>query len=178
MKNAWGTNEKEPIYGIRNSINFLSCDCVRLMFFLEQQNLIKSKCWVHERIHLVCIRCISMHLNVRTIANTHSIFGAGGRLVWVSIVHLKSLWYEKLRSSVCTVQCALQMKRIQIAMMNRTQQYFNWLSAFVRQTYIKAYAHAHTSTQYWRITNGQNALYAMQCNAMPRVSGESSNFSV
>lgn len=55
-------------------------------------------------IHLVCIRCISVHLNVRTITSTHSIF-RGGRMVWVRSVHLKSLWYEKLCSSVCTEHC-------------------------------------------------------------------------
>lgn len=91
-------------------------------------------------IHLVCIRCISVHLNVRTITSTHSNFRSG-RMVWVRSVHLKSLWYENMLEFV---HRALRMKRIQIAMMNRTQQYFNWLSAFVRQTCIKAYAHANT----------------------------------
>lgn len=64
MKNAWGTKEKESIYGIRNSINCLSCECMRLMFFAEQQNLIKSKCWMRERTFIwfafVAFRCIWM----------------------------------------------------------------------------------------------------------------------
>lgn len=157
MKNAWGTKEKESIYGIRNSINCLSCECMRLMFFLEQQNLIKSKCWVHHQhidahafglhsMHFGAFECQNQNYHKHALDNL-----CCGELVGVSTVHLKSLWwYEKFRSSERTVHCKLQTQRIQIAMMNRTQQYFNWLSAFARQKCtpksLCTRTHTYTST--------------------------------
>lgn len=81
--NARGTNEKESIYGFWYSINCLNCECMRLMYFYEQ-NLIKSECWMHEQEYVFCLH--SLHLNVRTITSTRLIFGAIDWFEWVQFI--------------------------------------------------------------------------------------------
>lgn len=90
----------------------------------------------------------------------------------------------KSNVQVC-VQCALQTKRMQIAMINctvHTKQYLNRLSAFVHQTLTKAYLRTHrhtilTHNEWPKKTIYMHKLNRMQCNAT-RFRCVSSNFSV
>lgn len=154
MKNAWGT-KRERINLWHSQFNklFELWMCMLLMFFSEQQNLIKSKCGMHERTD-VCIwfriRCSSLHLNVRTITNTHSIFG--GR--WIGLSEYSSfekfmIWKVTFKCAVCTVHCKWKGYKL-LWWTAHNHISIDCLLLFVKCMHKSLCARTLTGTQYWR----------------------------
>lgn len=170
MKNAWGTTEKESIYGFCNSINCLSCECVRLMFFLKQQNLIKSKCWdAQTYTHVHILFAFSLHFGASECQNYHKHafnFWGSGRdwFEWVQLIW--KVHDEKLCSCVCECECITNEKDTNFYdEPHNNSIWINCLLLFIEHIQKLMRTHA----QYWRITSNQKAIYMhknwIECNS-------------